>query len=302
MAFRYLYFGVAASLALASSAGAGEKIAFSAPSSAWTVPQQERPEKETKPEAAAQHGPGDQFDALDAPSAYMAETPAFILVPGKAKDRYGSSASDADNNDPYAPESAAAQGEPSRLTNDWKMPRAWDSDPAKLTQQREEENRDGLATGSTRWDPLNPFAETDSRKDDHFGHRFEDSADSSFWQGSGHSPLGLEGMREGAFIPVNDDFKNLSEQTPNAALPGYDEPRSQAGMPDYTRSSSATTEPDNLDATMNAAYEANIHDPQMPGLVAPPRYIPPVQSYFGGRNEAPSAVLPWPKRPGDLFQ
>lgn len=302
MAFRRLYFAAAVSLALVSPAGAGEKIEFSDPSSAWTVPQQDRPEKEVKRGISAKAGPSSGFDSMDVP--YVPDSPVFILPPTKGKDKFGSSASANDRNDfdPYDNSDPAELAGPNRMTNGVNLPRAWDKDPSKLSRQPEDQdNRDSMA-GSPHWDPLNPFAETDSHKENHFGRGFQDSGQSSFWQGSSRSPLALEGMREGAFIPVNGDSDNSSEETPNSSVLGADDSRNPVPVTDFTRSSSSPFARDNFDTAQNPAFEVRSQDPQAPALVAPPRYAPPVQSYMGSRNEAPSAVLKWPRKPGDLFQ
>lgn len=282
------------SLALVPWAQAGQKIEFSAPSAAWSVPQQELPDnKDLKDASVLTFAPrGDAMDMLDPGS--LAVRPNLYVIRRRSQDRYGAD----DQNNPYAEAESGALG----FTNSQALPRAWENDSSPFQRQ-------GMTPGdpfdtASRLDSFNPLNSLGSRENglNEFNGNSSDGEDSalkSAWDQNGYSASALERMRQGQFVAMTE--ARAAEEAAQQSSPGA------AAAPAFAGAGQQFAP--GMDHDSNPGWSV----PSLPGSAeadAQSRRAAYARStaaaaelYFGTRRQdLPPAVLQFPHKPGDVFQ
>lgn len=293
--FRPTSWLVLAGLACASSVWAGQKIEFSAPSSAWSVPQPDLPDKVQD---------SDNFRVRNADSAVL-DDPLMTLpqetiyVIPAAKSRSKSSTSFGDFNNPFASDEDSDGA--NSLTNSWSTPRAWDRDTTAFSRDRLEGVRPAFSDGFDEKSAFSPFGKTSSRQGGLAGTLFgssDESTGNSPWQFNAHDPMALQRSQEGLFVPFANQNQNSSSTTASTA-PTYAPDASAEPSPAFKYSFSSGFSAATEQAPTAPIFTASPDSPSGYSTVPSPSR-PPASSYYGIQRQAPPAVLPWPRQPGSL--
>jgi hypothetical protein len=316
MAFRHSYsaaglallWGSCASCLLAPWAGAGDKIEFSSPAISWGVPQREVEVKDNKTSASPAHSsayPNSFYPGLQ-------QTTVIITAPrGTDKHTWDSSLTgDQGRKDLSSFERLFPQDGSSGLTNSPGRPTGWNSDsPSGLAPRRSQdavETSDGLTSRA--------FGRDDSRNQERLRDRFYESGGGFPWSRDSdtHGAMALDRMQHGEFVRFGDYVRSSYEQqsvsSSAGGLRGGMDPLHSSSLPPslsgYSYSLSA--------GSFSGGREGDVFG--TPGMApawdsrAISRPAARNNSSLdqpwsaGGQKQAPPAVLPFPRKPGDLFQ
>jgi len=297
---------------------AGDKIEFSAPCVSLEVPHVVREDSSElstfKLRAPAQ--PPIQAEEMAAAEMQASSEFVFISTPeDKDRKRWDTVFTDNGDNDTDADSRYDNLNSGRRPihgeTNRWDMPGEWDPDAGSISDRRRDEaaSQENLRG---RLEALNKAEKTDYQRDGFYSRRFSDSdEDSSLSRGLyHHSSSGLERMRAGQFVPLYEEARMINEQasqgyssarpagtanslshdsmlTPGVA--GYASERDVArgNSPDETGSASWTYHPAETTIRSQNSDRFARQEPAVSSMV---------------HAKPPPAVLPFPKKPGSVFQ
>ena len=321
------------------SARAGDKIEFSAPGVPLEVPQVVRDDKEP-PKSEMQ--PPMQAEDMVPGSMQRSSEIVIVFTPEEENVNTWDSAftDDRDNNTDANSryDNLDSRLRPiNGPTNRWDMPGTWNPDAGSISERRRDEaaSQDNL---HGRSEGVNTAGRTDYQKEERYDRHSFDSDEDPAWSRSFYhygSP-GLERMREGQFVPfyeelsswshgffyhptVNADRKRMkqyyaqmkanSEQASQGSSserfssPTDDQPRGSSLSPDseYISERNAARgrtldETPGLPRTIHPAGTKTVsQNPDMFARQQPPASPP-------GQVQSPPAILPFPKKPGSVFQ
>jgi hypothetical protein len=312
--FLALAMGVVLPCVTPFSARAGDKIEFSAPG-ALDVP---RPEREDKEPSKA-----DEFQPPARPDAQVMDDmepgPSEVVIISTAKKKDSRTADSAFTDDRYND----AEVDKSDTDLDSKQ-RTTISTIDRWDTQRQNSDRESIFSNKrsnrsasednlrSRLEAVNTEGRTDYQRDERYGKHVPDSSENTAWPHSffNHGLTGLERMREGQFVPFYEEV-NAASQVVNQSLPT----RSATAADDLLRNSTL--------APGMAAYDAQVdamRGKTPDGTMAAPRTYYPVPAArvvspnpdVYARQEPPAspsgqvqsrpAILPYPKKPGDVLR
>lgn len=307
------------------SAVAGDKIEFSVPTVALQVPQPVPAEQQAAPKLGFQ-APGAVDDMVLMDSTPVPSQVIIVSAPRKTgrdglDSRFGDSDDNDDNNDA---DTASADGSlnSKQQSNNGIIDRLSESDGrdfnvASFLAERKNDRDGDRDSLHARMDAMDAAMKDTYLLDQHSSRRSSGVNEEQAWnRGFFHEGLtDLERMQKGQFMPFESDMMALDPAAASQRNQGYS-------------STDTTTTPDNqernsVQSAGLAAYAAgrvaispNVADPAASGI--PQTYRPParVDAYQNpnvfSRQEPPAspagqvqsrpAVLPFPKRPGDVFQ
>jgi hypothetical protein len=301
------------------SARAGDKIEFTPPGASLEAPHAVREEKEPLKDDRTSKQISNPLPDEDVP----ADSESLIIVSPKKRGADASySSTDNLDNDPNANNSSdnlnPRQQRPftfNSATDRWDMQRGQNLDDKRMFfGRRDDDAANGHESLRTRLEAMHTAAgrtEYQKEKDDRYGRNSQDINDDSPWaRRSSHQGLfNLNGMHDGQFVPLYEDiaavnpppaleisptrpFTALDEQVREATLPPgmalynaqLDTLRGK--IPDETAGASQTFRP------MEARTVNQSSDPferQQPPASPP------------GQVQSRPAILPFPKKPGDVL-
>jgi hypothetical protein len=296
------------------SARAGDKIEFSAPSASLEVPRVERIDKE--PPKSGMQAP---MPAVNMFPEEMQVSPEIVIISTpKEKDLKTGDSAFTDNRDNNTDaDSRYDNVDSSRrpingATNRWDMPGGWNPDAESISPERRRDEAASQDDLRTRLEAMNTAGRTNYQKDERYGRRSSDSDEDSAWSRSffHHGSPGLERMREGRFVPFYEEIKMINEQFSQ----GYSSARlfsAPNGLPrdstlppgaaEYT-SQRDVARGNTLDETGGAPRTIHPEETttvsQNPDVFA--RKEPPAST--PSQVQSRPAILPFPKKPGSVFQ
>jgi len=301
-----------------SLALAGDKIEFSAPGASIELPKVEHDDKGL-PKL-------DEFQPPVRPDDLLVEDSApssseFLIIPGQnKKDAKRSDPAFADGRDNDANPGAdgtydnlVSKRRPATDTTDrWDTRRGQDPDAGSAFSEGKNDKTTGEESLRSRLEMVNTEGRTDYQKDGRYGERSPDSSENTVWTRSlfNHGFTGLERMREGQFVPFYDEVQGANQE----AGQGFSTARSSSAADDQLRDSTLSPGV----AAYNAQADA-VRGKTPDGMTAAPRTIYPVQTQtvtqipdVYARQEPPAsppgqvqsrpAILPFPKKPGDVLR
>jgi hypothetical protein len=332
--------GALSPCAMPPSARAGDKIEFSAPGASLEIPQVVRDDKEPpKPEMQTSMQAADMVPEgiQDSSEIVIISTPkeedarTWDSAFTDNRDNNANAGIRYDNLD-------SRQRPINGATNWWDMPGGWNLDAGSIFSERgsdEAASRDGLRG---RLEAVTTAGRTDYRKEELYGRHSSDSDEDSAWSRSfpHHGSPGLERMRDGQFVPVYEEvstwyhgvlhsrpasvdrtresqfyaqMKANNEQSSHGYSPerlssvADNQPRGSSLSPDaeYISERNAARAR-TLEETMSAPRTIHFAETnavsQHPDIFARPD--PPASP--PGQVQSRPAVLPFPKKPGSVFQ
>jgi hypothetical protein len=284
----------------------GDKIEFSAPSGSLEVPQPEREDKEAfktglRPPAPANAGLT-QGDLQASSEILIITTPKRNAVKTRDANSTDSRDSDStadsryDNLDSRVRRDAAAQ---------------WNLDGKSPFERRTDQpaNTDSFRS---RLDALDSAGKNDYLKDDRYNADSSDSSEGSRWSRTyyHYGAAGLQRTQEGPFMPFSEEMKAMNEQAiqnnssprlstapndllrdvasrPNALSPFSSGDAARDRLPDETVTTPRTFHPPETRAvSQNSDTFARPDPPPSPR----------------GQVQSRPAILPFPKKPGDVLR
>jgi hypothetical protein len=305
------------------SARAGDQIEFSAPSSSLAVPHVESADKESlksslqTSESAADMVPvvdGDyssEVVIVSAPKKKNARTGDFDFTDNRNTDTDIDADADADADRDYDRLDSKLQPVDDTTNNLWDRHESWDADTGGAFSERRNNEVVSRENRLDRLDEAILAGRTYSQRDERDGRRSPDSDADPAWSRSlfHHDLTGLERMQEGKFISFSDEIQ------------ADNEPPSQAYS--VSRSFNAENNLQRDDTLFPGLTDYNsqrdrMRDPSQDGLLAP-RTFKPAETRSVNQNSDPyarqepppsppgqvqsrPAILPFPKRPGSVFQ
>ncbi len=318
MAFRHSYSWAGLALAcgcclLAPQAGAGDKIEFSSPAIFWGVPQPEAEQKDNKTEPLSVHLLPYQSKVL-----YPVVGQSSVNISrrrGADKHTWDSSLSpDSERKDLSGFDRLSPLDGPERATNNWGRPNGRNPGFSGGLEPRNNGDPTEPANGAASQDEASKaFGRDENRNEGLFGDRFTDSRGGLPWMrdSDSHGSMALDRLQHGEFVPFSEDFKSSYGPQPGSSSAGG----WRAGM-DALHSSSlppGMSEYSSPASSLPVGREGELFG--TPGMAPAwdggassrpaPRYNPSAEqgwSAGGQQQQAPPAVLPFPRKPGDLFQ
>jgi len=227
-------------------------------------------------------------------------------------------------------------------TNRWDMPGGWNPDAGSIFSQRRGDEAASQDKLHGRLETANTEGRTDYQKDERYGRHSSDSDEDSARSGglSHHGSPGLERMREGQFVPVYEQVSAWSRDLlhhPSSAESRASDKQLAASFALYIKtineqssqgysseglSSAADDQPHRSSLSPDAEYisERNAaRDRRSDETASAPRTIHPVETKTVSQNpdtfaqqrppasppgqvQSLPAILPFPKKPGSVFQ
>jgi hypothetical protein len=315
--------GCFAPYAWSQSVPAGDKIEFSTPSVPLAVPQAQSEEKElTKASVDASLRP-------DTSALEVLPEDTVVLIPQKRKSTRTSDSSSTfddnrDNRD-IRDDSTDADGSYGSLdqklrpvqkaTNLWNLSRAWDQDSERNFSDRKNgnpANRDNL---HDRLESLNAMGEIDRHRDDPFRRDSSDSTEDTTWSHSffHHGLSDMDGARDKQIDSFYDDIKAASPAP--ALAETYSLPLPSSASDEMLHDSKLPPRMAEYNLQLDAMRGKTPDETPGARLTFQPVETRPVVSQNPdpyarqeppasppGQVQARPAILPFPKRPGSVFQ
>jgi hypothetical protein len=311
--------GCFAPCALSQSVPAGDKIEFSAPSVPLAVPQVQSEEKElTKASVDASLRP-------DTSALEVLPEETLVLVPQKRKsarspDSASTFADNRDNRDDSADADSSYGSLDQKLrpiqkaTNLWDLSRAWDQDSERNFSDRRGDNPANRDNLHERLDPWSAARGIDRQRNDPFGRDSSASTEDTTWSHSffHHELSGVGGTRDGQVDSFYDDVKAAATPAPAET---YSLPIPYSASDEMLRESKLPPRMVEYNLQLDAMRGKTPDETPGARLTFHPVETRPVVSQNPdpyarqepppsppGEVQARPAILPFPKRPGSVFQ
>jgi hypothetical protein len=294
------------------SVQAGDKIEFSTPSASLEVPKVAPEEKESeKYSAEAPLRP--DTSGVDV----LPPTQVFVITNPNRKSGRTRDPASMDNRDDTADADSSDDSSNAKLRPNknapklWDLGVGWDQDSRNTFSQRREDNPAGRESLRNRLE-LSRERGSDYRRDERFSRDSSDSTEETTWSRSffHHGPASSGGTREGQFESFYDGVRAASQvpiEAYSMALPPNPidtmvrESQLPPGMAQYNLQLDALHGkiPDETQNPRFAFQPVQTRplslNPDPYARLAPPPAPP-------GQVQSPPAILPFPKRPGSVFQ
>ena len=326
--------GALSPCAMPPSARAGDKIEFSAPSASLEVPQVVR--DDTEPPKSERQAPMQAEDMM--PKRMQASSEIVTISTPEEEDVNTWDSAFTDNRDSNTDADSRYGNLDSRQrpingsTNRWDMPGGWNPDAGSIFSERRRDEGASRDSLRGRLEAVNTAGRTDYQKDERYGRHSFDSDEDSAWSGSffhpgltaeetvaqelsawSHSFLhpGLPGSYriQDKSMPTYAQMKGINEQLSRA----YSSARLSGAADDQPRGSSLSPDAEYI-SERNAARGRTPDE-----TAGAPRTIHPAETKTASQNsdkfarqEPPAsppgqvqsrpAILPFPKKPGSVFQ
>jgi hypothetical protein len=306
--------GGALSLCLMSpSARAGDKIEFSMPDAALEAPQVEREDKE--PVTAASQQVPDPVDEVYPAKYEQGSSEVLIVVAPKWKDVKTSDPAFPDDQDDDTDADSrydnpdSTQRPVNNATTKWDTQRGRNPDAESIFSDRKSDEATSQDSPRGRLEAAEAADKPDYRKDERYGRRTPDANEDSAWSHSfsHHGASHLERMREGQFVPFYQEAQPANEQPNSSArLPGaaddlrrdYTSPPGGADYHSPTDDLRDRASDESAGGSQRFHYDEARTASQSPDAYSRQKPPPASQSQV----QAQPAILPFPKKPGDLLR
>jgi hypothetical protein len=302
------------------SVWAGDKIEFSAPGVSLEVPEAVRDEKELpKHEIPTSMQAGDElYDGMQPSSEVV-----IITTPKEkgTKRRDSSYLDDRDNNTDADSRDAdsrydnldSTQRSVNTATNRWDAQTEWNPNTGSAFSERRNEEASSQDSLRGRMEALTTTGKADYQRYDLYGRQSSDSDEETAESSSFFHPesTGSERMEEGRYQPFYEQMKAINEQPSQ----GYSPTSLYTAASDLSRDPSLP--PSVAEENLQREFSRGVTPEGMAS--APPAYHPPEETRTVSQNndiytrpDPPSspqgdvqsrpAILPFPKKPGSVFQ
>lgn len=291
--------------ALPLSARAGDKIEFSAASALLEVPRAEGQDKESPKAGLPEPMPARAL--LSQEDEEVPQEVVIISTPRRmaAKTRDSAKTDNGYDNLDSKPRSSSG------AINPWDMPDAWNSDDRNKMFEKRRDRDASHDSLRARFEAVNTTGSSDYQRDDRYGGRSADSDQSSTLPRSffHYETSSLPRMQEGPFAPFYEEMKALNEQSSqghsSAQVSNPLNDLSQEAKPFPGAAAYATpwdvAHARTPEETMNAPRAIHPVDtkPVTQNSDVFERQQPPPSPR--GQVQSRPAILPFPKKPGDVL-